>query len=390
MVSDTVKLESRLHWNLYEYRGHFARPPAAGGVELDTYSGQWVGAEQRVVFTPQAGLKMTLGGEAQYHYRANQLARDDSGVFLEDTGNRARTYRVGAVYGLFDVVPFDQARLSLGLRLDSYSTFGESLNPRAAFIVKPYAEGNLKVMFGKAFRAPSTYELYYNDGGITQVASPGLGPESIYSFEVEHQHRFSSVLTGIASVYANEITNLIVTRGAGTAAEPLHYQNASTPLVTLGAELAVRRDWRQGFMVQAGAGVQGTRFVMSESLSDVLGLVPDPLTRDVQNSPMLLASLKAAAPLVTPALTLASRLTLEGARYDRYELTTDLPQGKTSAAVIWDVVLTGRAERLGLAYSLGAYNLADWKYSLPVSAEFTQRTMLQNGRTFLASIELSL
>jgi outer membrane receptor for ferrienterochelin and colicins len=297
---------------------------------------------------------------------------------------------VGAVYGLVDVVPFPQARLSLGLRLDSYSTFGESLNPRAAFIVKPYAAGNLKVMFGKAFRAPSTYELYYNDGGITQVASPGLGPESIYSLEVEHQHRFSSVVTGIASVYANEITSLIVTRGGATGTDPLHYENASTPLVTLGAELGVRRDWRQGFMVQASAGVQRTRFVMSESPSDVLGFVQDPLTREVANSPTLLASLKAAAPVVTPALTLASRVTLEGGRYDRYELTSDPEQGKTSAAVIWDVVLTGRAERLGLAYTLGAYNLADWRYSMPVSAEFTQRTILQNGRTFLASIELSL
>jgi hypothetical protein len=30
----------------------------------------------------------------------------------------------------------------------------------------------------------------------------------------------------------------------------------------------------------------------------------------------------------------------------------------------------------------------DWRYSLPVSAEFRQRTMPQSGRTFLASAGL--
>lgn len=388
-LSETVKLESRLHWNLYRYRGRFARAAADGGVERDTYHGQWVGAEQRVVFTPKTGLRFTLGGEAQYHYRADQVARDDSGVFLDDTGGRARTYRAFAMYGLADVAPVDAVHLSAGARLDSYSTFGESLNPRAALTLKPYPAGNSKVLFGKAFRAPSVYELYYNDGGITQTASPGLGPESIYSFEIEHQHRFDSALTGIAAVYANEITNLIVARGSGNASDPLHYANASTPLVTLGAELAVRRDWRRGFMVQASGGVQGTRFVVSESLSDVVGLVRDPTVREVANSPTLLASLKAAAPVIERALTLASRLTFEGVRYDRYELVSDPAQGKTSAAVVWDVVLTGRAERFGLGYTVGAYNLADYRYSLPVSAEFSQRTILQSGRTFLASLDLT-
>jgi outer membrane receptor for ferrienterochelin and colicin len=389
VLSNLVKLESRLHLNSYRYRGDFARAAADGGIEHDSYDGAWVGAEQRVIVTPSERLRLTFGGEGQYHFLADQKARDDSGIFLQDTGENARTYRVGAIYALADVEASEKARLSLGMRLDAYSTFGTSLNPRATFIVRPYERGNTKILAGKAFRAPSTYELYYNDGGITQVSSPDLSPESIYSFEIEHSHRFNSTWSGLLAVYANDITNLIVTRGDGSDTAPLHYVNAASPLVSVGGDVGFRREWRQGFMLQASGGVQMTRFVASGSAGDLLRLKRDGTIRDVSNSPTLQAALKAAAPVVPRTLTIASRLTFEGARYDRYELVTEPAQGRTSAAVIWDVVLSGRSERLGLGYSLGVYNLADWRYSLPVSAEFSQRVIVQNGRTFLASLDVA-
>ena len=34
--------------------------------------------------------------------------------------------------------------------------------------MRPWDTGILKVIGGSAFRAPSVYELYYNDGGVTQ------------------------------------------------------------------------------------------------------------------------------------------------------------------------------------------------------------------------------
>ena len=41
--------------------------------------------------------------------------------------------------------------------------------------------------------------------------------------------------------------------------------------------------------------------------------------------------------------------------------------------------------RWGLSYAIGVYNAFDARWSVPVSAEFRQTTMPQNGRTFLAS-----
>src|SRR5208282_4092221 len=91
---------------------------------------------------------------------------------------------------------------------DAYSTFGGSFNPRVAAILKPYEAGNVKIMFGKAFRAPSIYELFYNQPDF-QVAAPGLRPESMFSGEIEYSHRFAATVVGLVSVYENVITDLI-------------------------------------------------------------------------------------------------------------------------------------------------------------------------------------
>ena len=51
-------------------------------------------------------------------------------------------------------------------------------------------------------------------------------------------------------------------------------------------------------------------------------------------------------------------------------------------------MLTGSEERHGFSWAAGVYNAFDWRYSLPVSAEFSQSTILQDGRSLLLSGEL--
>ena len=52
------------------------------------------------------------------------------------------------------------------------------------------------------------------------------------------------------------------------------------------------------------------------------------------------------------------------------------------------VLLTGALVELAV-YKVGAYNVADWRYDTVPSGEFRQRTIVQNGRTFLASVSIS-
>jgi outer membrane receptor for ferrienterochelin and colicin len=305
---------------------------------------------------------------------------------------------VRAAYLLADVPLSSAVRLSAGSRFDSYSTFGSSNNPRIALIARPYAAGNLKILAGKAFRAPSTYELYYNDNGATQQASPDLQAESIYSAELEFSHRFSPTVSATIAGYENVVRNLIVTRGTGTPEDPttgtpadlLRYENSRAPVLTIGGEIEVRRDFRQGWMLAVSYSAQHSRYLSGATTSDLFGGSSNPELRHVPNAPEHLASVRGSVPVIAHALFASTRLSVEGPRFDRHDQVTDPePQKKTDSAVIWDFVFSGQESKWGLNYAVGIYNAFDWRYATPLSPEFRQRALVQNGRTLLATANVA-
>lgn len=249
-----------------------------------------------------------------------------------------------------------------------------AFNPRLAFILKPYDGGNIKIMAAKAFRAPSVYELAYTSP--FQIAPVSLKPEQIYSAELEYSHRFSQTVTGTAAGYTNVVNNLVqlneVTPGI------VQYSNASSNVVVFGGEAEVRREWRQGWMLAATYSYSKAKYV-----GGTVAL------RDVPNTVEHLASFRGAVPILGRTLMAMSRVTFEGPRPDRNDVQGTDSQLKTDPGVIWDFVLTGEVEKLAVRYALGLYNALDWKYSVIPSGEFRQRTIVQNGRTVLASLTLS-
>lgn len=373
-LNKQLQLLSRVHVNYYGFDADTASLAAAGGPVLETFRGSWAGFEQRAILSPVQSLRITAGGELQRHLHAHQRSTDDTGVILD----RDDDFWVAAGYLVGDLTPAPPLKLSLGSRVDYYSTFGTSVNPRAAVIVKPYERGNIKLLAGKAFRAPSVLELFYTSP--TSRAAVNLKPEQISSFEAELTHRFSTTLTATIAGYANYVTGLVVIQGANTPTDPNYYTNSKSPVFTTGAEAEVRREWRQGWMVAATYSYQRSRYLRDQGL-----------LREVPNAPAHLASVRGAVPILGRTLMAMSRLSIEGPRYDRYDSVADPPQGRTNGAAIWDLVLSGEAERLGVHYAVGLYNVADYRYTAPLSREYraTQRTIVQNGRTILASTEIS-
>jgi len=387
-LGSAVTSLTRLHANYYRYRGEFARSPGDGGIEYNNYDSPWVGAEQRFVITPSEHFSASLGGEVQDHPQAHQTdGTETDGSLLDDT----RHFVLGAVYGSVDLRPFDSLKLSAGGRLDYYSTFGASFNPRLAVIVRPYEGGNVKVIFGKAFRAPSIYELYY--AGVGQVPAPNLHPENIYSGEIEWSHRFSQTVTGTVAVFTNYIKDLISLQDGPPAMDgtaTIQNANTTTPVGTMGGELELRRDWKEGWMVSASYSLQRTVYLASSSLGSLLALDRSPDFRQVPNAPTQLASLRGAVPILSRALMLMTRVSLEQGRYDRVD-SPDLGavQGYTPSALLWDFVFSGTEARWGLNYNVGVYNAFDSRASYPVSAEFRQRSIPITGRSLLASGNLT-
>jgi outer membrane receptor protein involved in Fe transport len=387
-----IQSTTRTYANYYGYRGNFAHLPENGGMERSTFDGQWVGAEQRFVFTPLAGLRLSAGGLVENHFGVHQYDAQEVGpptVLIDDT----RDFSLAAGYGVLDVAPAPWLKIEAGARYDAYSTFGHAFSPRGAIIVRPSERDNLKVLAGQAFRAPSAYEtFYFSYQG--QKKNLDLQPEHMASGEVEYSHAFTQTITGIVSVYENLITDLISLNSltADPAGYQYQYQNTNSPVATAGLEAELRREWQGGWMLAASYSYQRSKYVASASLGDVIEQKPNPALREVPNAPEHLASLLGSVPISSRAfggLSASSRLTFTSARFDRYDHASDPPQGHTEPALLWDIVLSGTESRWRVSYALGVYNAFDWRWSVPVSPEFRQTTIPQSGRTVLASAGIS-
>jgi len=102
--------------------------------------------------------------------------------------------------------------LTAGLRHDRYSDFGNTTNPRLALVWEARPDLTAKIMYGKAFRAPSFVEQY-NGANPVAVGNASIMPEKITTFEggliwqVRHNLRTSLTL------FHHKITDIIGTNG---------------------------------------------------------------------------------------------------------------------------------------------------------------------------------
>ncbi|MFZ5894584.1 MAG: TonB-dependent receptor domain-containing protein [Myxococcota bacterium] len=396
-----VESLTRVHFDYYHYANNLPYlpnnlDPASYGVENDEYTGVWGGVEERITIKPTAGLKLTAGADFTQHFTTRQHNIDDRGrpgYVGDDAGpivDNNNPFKNIAGYALLDAAVSPRIHVAAGARIDYFDKLkfdaAASLSPRVAIIVKPYDRGNLKLMAGKAFRVPSVYERFYVS--TTQILPSSIKPEQVLSAEAEFTHRFTSAVSGIITGYTNYVTNLIqlgtVSYNDTTVNQ---YGNSDAPVLVLGAESEVRHEWRQGFLLSFSASLQKARYLNDDNL------------RRVPNSPLVLGSAKAVVPIIGRSLVLASRVSVEGPRYDNQYRRTDVAcdpeglsavpcprQGTTDTGVVWDIVFSGNIDRYNANYSLGVYNAMDWRYDTVPSTEYVQRTIRQRPRSLLASL----
>ncbi len=420
-LSKETQLFVRAHVDMYNFDDNLVYPspsvnPLSQGITNDVFRGRWGGVEARIQYSTDA-LRLMVGGTGIYHFQTLQESNTQTApAVFDNNGNPGRNdpFAVAAAFVNADWVPVKEFKLSAGARFDYYSSianpqFLDAFNPRLALIFKPAKNDTIKVLAGKAFRAPSVYELYYQSSSQFRSGTqclPGeakcdLVPEQVYSTEVEYSHRFTPTVTGLVTAYTNYVTNLIELDNVGDKAGNYEneYRNSINPVFVVGGEAEVRREWRQGWMLSGSVSVSRAGYITTvddgggqshQCISNFyVGHVCGGLG-EVPNSPVLLASLKGAVPIIGRQLMLMSRLSFEGQRFDNaIGAGTGVPQGTADPGLIWDIVFSGEVERLGIRYAVGAYNVMDWQYQAIPSVEFAQRVMPQNGRTFLAQVGAS-
>lgn len=132
---------------------------------------------------------------------------------LGETGTR----EVLGIY-LQDKIVFGKFKAIIGGRYDDYDDFGSSFNPRGALIYSP-GTSKFKLMYGRAFRAPSQRERTNTD--LTFVGNRDLDPETVQTIELAWIQQFSGgqfSLTYFDSTIDDGVQLVEFSQGGGTVA----------------------------------------------------------------------------------------------------------------------------------------------------------------------------
>ncbi|MDD4975692.1 MAG: TonB-dependent receptor [Bacteriovorax sp.] len=124
----------------------------------------------------------------------------------------------------------DNFEFTYGARIDHYSDFGSTFNPRTALVWKTTSDLTMKLLYGRAFRAPTFLELY-NINNLITLGNPNLRPETIDTYELGGDYRFTSNWQANFNFFhyrANELINFVKDHNATTAtAQNIGSQNGN-------------------------------------------------------------------------------------------------------------------------------------------------------------------
>ncbi|UCD50346.1 MAG: TonB-dependent receptor [Phycisphaerales bacterium] len=359
-LSKAWTVKGRLAYAHYDYDGHWVYDYADPGdppdivVNKDYWKGRWWEGEVQMIGQPVVGHTLTAGSEFRYNSCQDQANWDEE-VYLDDS-------RHSHNWGLYiqdEFKVFDETTVVGGLRYDRHDTFGATANPRVAVIQNLSEDTTLKLLYGRAFRAPNAYELYYHDGEYTTKAAQNLDPETIETYEVVLEHAFTPHLSTTLSGFYYVMDDLI-DQYTDPADGLLVFKNLDE-VKAHGLELALNGRWDNGLRARTGYS-----YVNAED---------DTTDRTLVNSPKHLAKLNLIVPIVDEAL-------FAGLDIQYNSRSKTLASNHASDFVLTNLTLTYTSPSKQLELAAGVYNLFDVEYDYPGFGEHAQDVIEQDGRMF--------
>lgn len=326
----------------------------------DATTNRWLGGEIRFRWDTRPNNRLIVGTEYQRHLQADyRYGEDDEEYFNGDF-----PFSIFSIYLHDEYQVIRDLSLTLGLRWDEYSTVGSSVTPRAAIVFNPIKSSTLKLLYGEAFRAPNVYEANYEEIDYWE-ANPNLKPEQIRTTEIIWEQRLSKDLFGTVSFYQYKMKDLIDV--IERTDELFQYQNISK-VSARGIELGLQGRLRMGF-----------RGYMNYAYQDAKDT---DLDEKLTNSPSHLLKAGLICPLFK-TIYVAAELLYESERMTVYDTETD-------AYFLTNINLSTRPLFNHLRFSFRIRNLFDVDYRFPGGFEHLQPSIAQNGRNFIAKLELGL
>lgn len=360
-VGDQRTAMLRAYYTDTRYRGRYIYDDTANGGPPDlTFRDSTVattlGLDARGSQEDVLGGLVTLGGELRWNLDQDQEGGDTLyGTAYDDEHDTFEW----AVFAQDEIALTQRTTLTAGARFDVYESIGGELSPRVALVHAPDDCTAYKLLYGQAFRAPNSYELYF---ASPQAAN--LDPEHIETIEVVAERSFDDGWRAAASLFHYEMNDLIaqVTDLSGA----LIFDNVDE----------VQAD---GIELEGEKRFAGNRRVrLSQSFQEV----EDERTGDrLVNSPTHLTQLVAETPLWTDGLLAGLEVIYVGSRHTAAGDTTD-------GYVLTNLALRAPELFPGVEFALVARNLFDERYSDPVESDLVQDALEQDG--FSLTLRLSV
>ena len=283
---------------------------------------------------------------------------------LTDTQNYnkdvSRTFKAVFLEDLWDIKK--NLRLTVGARYDDYSDFGSSFNPRAGVIWEFLKGYDAKLLYGRAFRAPSFYELY-SQNNPAFVGNPDLKPEKIDTYELSLGAELTDALSGRITGFRNTVNDSVE---AVTIAGTRMFQNTSK-IRSQGIEAEVKYDFGKGIYVGANYTYQ-----------DVKNLDTDERLWNVpEHKGNLLANIR-----LSRYFNVLTDVYLQG----KYTREPGDPREDNDGFTIVNTTLIAKDFLKGLEIRGSVYNLFDTEYTFPTAKDTLPVDFPMPGRSFMVEV----
>lgn len=351
---------SELQWRTYydQFRYDATYDYGENYRYLDGAAGDWIGSKLTFHYSTSSRGTLTVGLQGNYEIRNVQYGQEVYGP-VEDR-NASEPFR--ASYPRHSLGLFVQQEFKLapdwtfyaGGRLDDTTYDHRFFSPRLALV---YKRNNTayKLMYGRAFRNPSTFERYY-------IPNPAVAAEHIDTFEIAREQQLFGRMNLITSVFHYRLANLIV-----LDEDSYQYVNDSRTRAT-GVDVELNGQPASWLETTASLSLQRTRAANA--------------SERLQNSPARLGQLRATVPLFRQRFKLSGAARYLSSRLDGI--------GEIVPAVtLVDLTFTAARLRSGLQFQAGVRNLMDRRYDDPLSNEHATSRMPGAGRSFFVRLTWS-
>lgn len=351
----------RTFYDEYRYRGIYHYPSDSGVLDnREQGYGDWIGSRLTYRLPDSSTGHLTIGTDVRFELRNLQNVFDVAPAPSQILWiNRPDRY-VGT-FAQQEWTLGSRWELDLGGRFDWSWIRRSAVSPRAALLYKPSSTSVIKLLYGRGFRNPSAYEMFWDDNGLSQKANPSLLPETNDSYEVSVENRFGKRIRASASAYRYQVNDLI--------------------------QLTYTPDGLAQYVNSGGVRASGISFEvdaklpsgieMSSSLDMQRAVFGDGSV--LPNSPGQIGKLQFSKPFWKNRLSFGAGLQALGQRqtYD----TVNLPW-----VILPELVVSSKRLPSGLEVSGGIKNLSNSFYQVPAGLSQTVDSMIGDGRMYYASV----